>query len=130
MPTEAAARLARGSLDVDWAALSAKLPAGRSERDRQARKQLWKQIDFNGNGYCSLAEVDKGVRDVLELPDIAGAKPVLLRAFQASKGVATTRSKLGADYVEKGAEFRLLLANLRIYFELYAMFSRVDTSDE
>jgi len=88
------------------------------------------QLDMNGNGYLSLAELDKGMRDVLKINAIFSAKPVMLRAFNAAKGAAQTKSRLGPDYVEKGKEFRLLLHYLRQYFELYAMFNRVDTDDD
>jgi hypothetical protein len=36
---------------------------------------------MNGNGYLSLAEVDKGMRDVVQLPILFQLKPVLMRAF-------------------------------------------------
>ena len=32
------------------------------------RIKQWKAIDINGNGLLSLAEVDKGMRDVIKLP--------------------------------------------------------------
>ena len=46
---------------------------------------MWDGFDVNGNGYLSLAEVDKGMRDVVQLPTLFGLKPVLMRAFQAAK---------------------------------------------
>lgn len=73
-----------------WAELARKLPTKRSDADKavpfsasacavllfcpasllcllpQARVKLFNQFDPNGNGYLSLAEVDKGVRDVLQ----------------------------------------------------------------
>ena len=82
---------------------------------------------MNGNGYLSLAEVDKGVRDVLQISEIYSAKPVMMRAFHAAKGGCRTKSRLGPDFVERGKEFRLLLLYLRHYFELYVMFNRIDT---
>jgi hypothetical protein len=36
---------------------------------------------MNGNGYLSLAEVDKGLRDVVKIPTIFDVKPVIMRAF-------------------------------------------------
>lgn len=36
---------------------------------------------MNGNGYLSLAEIDKGIRDVLELPELFQLKPVIIRAY-------------------------------------------------
>ena len=45
------------------------------------RKKQWSGMDVNGNGYLSLAEVDKGMRDVVQLPELFNLKPVLMRAF-------------------------------------------------
>jgi len=45
------------------------------------RIKQWNYIDVNGNGYLSLAEVDKGMRDVIKLPILFQLKPVLMRAF-------------------------------------------------
>ena len=38
-------------------------------------------MDVNGNGYLSLAEVDKGLRDVLALDEVFDCKPAIMRAF-------------------------------------------------
>ena len=119
-----------GSLNIDWKELTAKLPTGLDADSKAARDKLWSGMDMNGNGYMSLAELDKGVRDVLQLKDVFAAKPVMMRAFQAAKGAAHTKSRLGPDFVEKGKEFRLLLHYIRQYFELYTMFDRIDTDDD
>ena len=47
---------------------------------------------MNGNGYLSLAEVDKGLRDVVKIPTIFDVKPVIMRAFQAAKTKDNARS--------------------------------------
>ncbi len=47
--------------------LAAKLPTGKSESDKALRNKIFKQFDPNGNGFLSLAEIDKGVHDVLGL---------------------------------------------------------------
>jgi hypothetical protein len=47
-----------------WAA---KLPIGKSDSEKALRDELFRQFDPNGNGYLSLAEVDRGVQDILEL---------------------------------------------------------------
>ena len=44
-------------------------------------------MDINGNGFLSLAEVDKGLRDVLKTDDIFDCKPCIIRAFNASKNI-------------------------------------------
>lgn len=63
-------------------------------------------------------------RDVLDLESVFDCKPAIMRAWQAAKRAAKTKSRLGDDYVER-IEFRLLLSYLRGFFELYQMFDRM-----
>ena len=115
--------------NFDWDKLLKSLPIQKTEEDRKKRKVIWDQIDMNGNGYVSLAEFDRGVRDVLNLPQIFSLKKVLMRAYQAAKDKIKGKAKYSKDYVE-WLEFRILLVYLRQYFEYYAMFCRIDTSDD
>jgi len=46
---------------------------------------MFKQFDPNGNGYLSLAEIQKGILDVLELKSLFECKPAILRAFTLTK---------------------------------------------
>eukprot|EP00667_Euglena_gracilis_P013357 EG_transcript_13767 len=115
---------------IDWALIAQRLPYGRSEAEKERRKELFSLIDMNGNGYLSLAEVDKGMRDILKLEEIYDCKPAMMRAFQAAKGVHKGgKAKLGDDYVTK-SEFRVLLEYLRMYFELFVMFDRLDDDND
>lgn len=84
---------------------------------------------MNGNGYLSLAEVDKGMRDVVKLPILFQLKPVMMRAFQAAKTKVKAKTKYGDDYVTKG-EYRFLLKYLRQYYEYWVAFDRIDTNDD
>ena len=113
--------------NYDWDKLLSNLPVKKTNEDREKRKVLWKAIDNNGNGYVSLAEFDKGVRDVLNLPDIFNLKKVIMRAFQAARTKQKAKTKYSDEYVE-WLEFRFLLIYLRQYFEYYVMFCRVDDS--
>ena len=115
--------------NYDWEGLLQRLPIKKTVEDRTKRRQLWNAIDMNGNGYISLAEFDRGVRDVLNLPQIFSLKKVIIRAFNASKDKIKGKAKHSQDYVE-WLEFRILLVYLRQYFEYYAMFCRIDTSDD
>jgi len=45
--------------------LKAKLPWEKTSDALAKRNQQWNQIDVNGNGYLSLAEVDKGMKEVI-----------------------------------------------------------------
>ncbi|CUG86447.1 flagellar calcium-binding protein, putative [Bodo saltans] len=114
------------------ASVKAKLPVDLTLESKHKRMELFKQFDPNSNGYLSLAEVDKGIRDVLNIQELFDLKPVIMRAFQAAKGANDKKNKagsLGPDYVEK-CEFRLLMVYLGKYFELYELFSEVDADDD
>jgi len=91
---------------------------------------IFRQFDPNGNGLLSLAEVDKGCRDVIGLHDIFDAKPVIMRAFQAAKKAGKEHSKhANPDFVTK-PEFRLLLSYLHQYLELWRMFTEIENPNE
>lgn len=115
--------------DFDWQGLLSKLPVKKTNEEREIRKKYWKQIDINGNGFVSLAELDKGLRDVLRIPSLFELKKVSMRAFQAAKTKYKSKSKHGDDYLD-WMEFRIVLVYLRQYFEYYVMFCRIDKSDD
>ena len=86
-------------------------------------------MDPNGNGYLSLAEVDRGMKIVLKCETLFNVKPVLIRAFNAAKDVSGTQTGPDADYLVY-SEFRTFLVYLRQYFEYWVMFDRIDSSDD
>jgi hypothetical protein len=47
-----------------------KIPTGLSASSAKKRAELFALFDMNGNKYLSLAEIDKGIRDVLDLPEL------------------------------------------------------------
>ena len=66
---------------------------------------------------------------MLRCAQLFDAKPAIMRAYQAAKGIGRARSKLSDDYVER-AEFRLLLVWLQKYFELFQLFRQLDRSHD
>ncbi len=46
------------------------IPIGDSTEDIARRKVIFRDFDVNGNNYLSLAEIDKGIRDILNLPEL------------------------------------------------------------
>ena len=76
-----------------------------------------------------MAEVDKGVRDVIQLPELFELKPVLIRAFTRAKTALKASSKYGDDYVSK-AEFKYLVQYLREYSNYWYVFNQIDTSKD
>ena len=115
--------------NYDWDSLISKLPIKKTLEERKKRKELWNKIDINGNNFVSLAEFDKGIRDVLNLPDLFKLKKVILRAFKAAKNKVKSSSKYGDEFVG-WLEFRIILVYLRQYFEYYVMFCRIDSSND
>lgn len=115
---------------IDWDRIAQALPYDRSPESKEKRMELFTLFDPNGNGYLSLAEVDKGIRDILRVDDLFHAKPAIMRAFQDAKNVApSAEGSPGADYVQR-TEFRILLQSLRHYFELWVIFQTVDAEGD
>ena len=65
-----------------------------------------------GNGYLSLAEVDKGLHETCGLDGVHSCKPAIIRAFNAAKGLKKGAGGRDDDYVSR-IEFRMLLVFLK-----------------
>jgi len=114
---------------VDYEKLRQTLCVEKTPEGIEKRKKMFSQFDPNGNGLLSLAEVDKGIRDVLNLPDVFAMKQVIMRAFQAAKDAMPNKGQHSGDYIEKN-EFRVFLVYLRQYFEYYEMFDILNTDSD
>ena len=87
--------------DKIWDELREKLPYQTSQQETAKRVKIWGAIDVNNNGYLSLAEIDKGMRDVIQIPAIFDLKPVMMRAYQSAKNKLKSKNNHGDDYVSK-----------------------------
>ena len=77
--------------------------------------------DFNGNGGCSLAEIDKMVVE----QGFAFSKPTLMRAYKK-----TTLQDGDKDAWVERKEFRALLRNLVLFEKLWDVFDGLDEDDD
>ena len=112
--------------DINWTEINSKLPTGKDDGSKGRRKKMFRDFDPNGNGVLSLAEVDKGIRDVLKIDQIFDAKSAIMRAFQIAKNSQKSkRGQVGDDYIEL-REFKFFLLSLRQYFEYWEAFRRAD----
>ena len=73
--------------------------------DKAGRAKLFRDIDVNGNGGLSLAEIDKAVESgligkALNYPDF-NHKPALMRAYKAA-------DRSGDAFIQQGEFFKLL----------------------
>lgn len=137
-----------GRKNVNWRRLREMMPIDRSDASVARRKELFKLGDPNSNGYLSLAEVDKAMRDVFQIDSVFNMKPVMLRAFNAVKGLNQGRPAIGnlhklmddgvksrgikldpAEYIEK-TEFRALLCYLRGYTSCFQVFDMIDSDQD
>ena len=105
------------------------IPMSTSREDNIRRKEMFNAMDMNGNGYLSLAEIDKGCRDVLQLPELFDTKPVIMRAYQSAKDHCESKHSYGDDYVSK-AEFHPLLCYLRTYYEYWLNFQYIEVDGD
>ena len=51
-------------MNVDWQEVNSKLPVLKNEEQTKLRKKMFRDFDGNGNGYLSLAETDKGIKEM------------------------------------------------------------------
>jgi len=72
--------------------LDEKLPWRNTPEHKAKRDQYWSGFDVNSNGYLSLAEIDKGITDVVQLPNLFAAKPVLMRAYMSAKAISKAKT--------------------------------------
>jgi len=109
-----------------------------SDEAAALRQELWQTLDMNGNGWCSLAEVDgwilKTLINALKAEDAGDAawrrfRPSYIRAFNDAKDLDGRQEGLHADYVTR-REFRMLNAYLCLYATMYDAFSRIDGNAE
>jgi len=113
--------------------------AKRSPESKEARNKAWNAADPNGNGFCSLAEIDGWVKKHLDNKMETEAaerlwklyRPCYIRSFRDAadategKQVAGTKSATTDDYVQR-KEFRLLCAYLSIYARMFDAFDMID----
>jgi len=108
---------------INWERINARLPYLRTAEHRALRRRMWTEIDCNDNGFVSLAEVTRGVRDVINVDELFECRPAINAAFHHCKSISKTQRRKEDDYLEF-REFRLFLKTLRQFFEYYQAFSR------
>jgi Ca2+-binding EF-hand superfamily protein len=86
---------------------------------RAKRDEMFRQMDYNGNGALSLAEIDKAI--VESYPEY-NHKPALMRAYQAA-------DKSGDGLIER-REFAQLLHMLVFFNNVWHKFEEIDSDGD
>ena len=107
----------------DLDALEAKIQA--LTQDADGLKAMWRQLDYNGNGLVSLAEIDKLVGEKYPL---LNKKPALMRAYKHATGKPETSSTDCA--LVEFPQLPALLKGLFYYNRVYHVFDKIDTDDD
>merc|ERR1712080_366153 len=77
------------------------------QRDRmEERAALFRECDPNGNGFCSLAEIQSALDTKYGFG--GGQHSAMLHAFDSARNYSGTESGSAASYVER-REFRIFL---------------------
>eukprot|EP00045_Choanoeca_perplexa_P010618 m.109156 g.109156 ORF g.109156 m.109156 type:complete len:772 (-) comp15337_c0_seq4:117-2432(-) len=90
--------------------------------DKVQLKHAWQSCDYNGNGLCSLAELDKYIVSNYAILD---HKPALMRAYKQT----TLNDGDGDAWVER-AEFPAFLRNVFYFNKLFHAFEQIDSDDD
>ena len=100
---------------INWSRINDRLPYAKIQEQFEKRKQMWRAIDVNDNGFVSLAEITrveyncrikqyhleeilKGVRDVIQVDALFECRPAINAAFHHCKSV----SKVEDDMIKEG----------------------------
>jgi hypothetical protein len=125
----------------------------KTDKSRALRQQQWRSADGNGNGFCSLSEIDAWIKSVITHTIKATAKdkaerkqlaeeaerlwslfrPCYIRAFTDAADIMEEKRMNGRessttdDFVQK-QEFKALCAYLCIYARMHDAFHILDGS--
>ena len=129
---------------------TARRPVRTVRRTHTHAQALWSALDYNGNGFVSLAEFDSWFNaHTIAAETAAGAgphpgarsfvfkygRPCLIRAFNLANGIAKVKEDKGGieasgdDFVTR-PEWRMLLVAVQAALKIYRLFDIADTSDD
>lgn len=103
----------------NWDKLANRLPCGKMDVEKLRRIAIFKILDANGNGYLTLTEVTKGIKDILDADQEFDASTAINRAYHLAK---TSAAKENDEYVDY-SEYKLMLVALRQHFEYLLLFN-------
>lgn len=110
--------------DIDWISIADKIPFVKTDEAKTKRVNLFNRFDTNKNKLLSLSEIQKGVRNVLGLEQVAAAKAALMRAYTLSKGLSKKENYM--DFYIEFREFRFFLETLYNSYKYDVTFKRID----
>ena len=115
---------------INWNDLRKKLPVGVTKEERKERLKIWKQLNEYGNGYMSFKRLNVQVTNYLNLPEILRNKDPIKLAFDAAIDKYARYGVSKEDNLLEWMEFRIFLKYLRLYFEYWEIFQKVNSTRE
>mmetsp|Transcript_18129 Transcript_18129/g.25159 ORF Transcript_18129/g.25159 Transcript_18129/m.25159 type:complete len:325 (+) Transcript_18129:13-987(+) len=134
-------KLKEGTPDIesiDWKLFDERLPSDTSKTSKLRRAEIFVGFDPNGNGFLSLAEIEKGLMghfhygvDVKRVvaKSVQRAHKAAKAAAPDQKAATLGKASLADDFVEK-REFRIFIEFLRYDLQILMYFLKADTSDD
>eukprot|EP00927_Polykrikos_kofoidii_P069202 TRINITY_DN64594_c0_g1_i1.p1 TRINITY_DN64594_c0_g1~~TRINITY_DN64594_c0_g1_i1.p1 ORF type:complete len:256 (-),score=50.09 TRINITY_DN64594_c0_g1_i1:55-822(-) len=110
----------------DWETVKASLPVDTSDEHKRRRQELWRSMNVTRSKYLALFELDAGIQKVLDCQELFDAKPVIRRAHAYAREVNPSGPKDKLEF----CEFRLLFVYLKGFFEVYQLFTSLDSSKD
>ena len=93
-------------------------PLTKAKEDIKLRKNLFRQFDYNGNGFLNITEIENGWKYFKDLPPIMNRDSVVNRAFFSSREkYQSKKNKARHDEFVTRNEFRYLLKYICEFYQ-------------
>merc|ERR1719446_1172908 len=132
---EAVTVMAKPSADFEHFSACFSALTARTTTSADLRRDAWNRVDPNANGYCSLAELEQWVQEVLGTSGLASGegqrlwavyRPCCIRAFtDAGRVTADKNSGSASDKIIPRPAFRLFIAHLCLFVRMLDAFDKI-----
>jgi len=86
-------------------------------------------MDYNGNGYLNLTEIENGWKYMGDIPPIMQRDSVINRAFNIARTKVKSKNKRNDEFVT-WSEYRFLLQYICQYYQYQIVYEEIDTGDD
>ena len=98
------------------------IPIDDSAYSRMKRNKIFFDFNANNNTWISLDKIEKGLTDVLDLPELFETKSMIMMAYKISLKKVKAKNPLEEGVVSRGA-FKWIILYVRFYYQLWEDFA-------